>query len=235
MPAIRVVGDNDRSIATLLRVSCSSRLTAPPRVFGPPSSARTISNFICVPRNAGTRNSIRRSRTKNSLALHEIGPWRGWMGEGERYVSYYACVPRGWSKTDLRRSEGRNSTAGNELHIRPLREQIPWASSEKAERKSKVRGSVLTSSIYAIQCSAYMEIRCNIVWNWINIQLDNMYIFIKYKYISIYVFSHITIGERIESSIFCHSFPTVIETYCDLYIFWGIFIHFIYYSKSSKV
>lgn len=153
-----VIGDNDRSrdsylafLALVLRHFKSLR-----------SSAQTISNFICVPRNARTRrvrNSIRPSRTKNGRirSRYTIGLEERRVGGRERHVSYYACAPQGWSKTDLRR---RISTDGNELHIRPLREQIPWASSRKRgeNRKSRINFLDIGDPIFNL----YMKIICNI-------------------------------------------------------------------------
>ena len=91
--------------------SVPSRATSPAR--GPRFFAQTVSNFMCVPRNARPCNSIRRSRTEESLRVAGLGRERA-----SRIMRAY--------RDDRRRiyeATDESSIASNKLHIRPLREQ----------------------------------------------------------------------------------------------------------------
>lgn len=156
-----VVGDNDRSRDSISRFLPSSRATS--SLFGPRRKRYRISSVYLGMRERAARVTlyVGHARRMGEFARATRSAWKkgGKEGGRERHVLYYACVPQGWSKTDLRRS-GRISTDGNELHIRPLREQIPWASSRKRgeNRKSRINFLDIRDPIFSL----YMKIICNI-------------------------------------------------------------------------
>lgn len=129
--------------------SVPSRATSPAR--GPRSFAQTVSNFICVPRNAGPCNSIRRSRTEESLALQD------WPGS----VRLVLCVRTarmiedGFTKQRMNLPSPVTSFISGRYASRLL--DLPRESGEKIESRGRIFPR------HAIQFSTYQQIVYNFI------------------------------------------------------------------------